>query len=434
MHTKTFFAVAVLALTTAVAPHVLAAGQSSANYAIRADSVNNGVDNASSANFTLGSTVGEIGSVSQTTSALFTINGGFRAQVNGAAPTGNQTISVAVSGSGSVASNPAGISCPGTCSAAFASANVTLTASPTAGSILQSFTGCDSTTGLTCTILPLTAPRNVAIAFIVSAATVPGAPTIGTAIPGNAQATINFTPPASNGGSAILGYRATCAPGGIVGNGNGTSLNVAGLANGTLYTCSVVAINGVGAGPASGNVTVTPVASALTLQQVVSRKTHGATPFDIDIDRAAAISGNITVEPRIIGLGHSIVFVFDAPVTAAGSVSVVDSNTNSIGTATVAASGNSVVVTLTGVVDNKRVTVSIFGVNGSGGGSAAIGFLVGDVNGTRSVSASDISAVKARSGQGATALNFKFDVNATGAISASDISAVKARSGLVLAP
>lgn len=60
--------------------------------------------------------------------------------------------------------------------------------------------------------------------------------------------------------------------------------------------------------------------------------------------------------------------------------------------------------------------------------------MVGDVNGTRSVSASDISAVKARSGQVATALNFKFDVNATGAISASDISAVKARSGLVLAP
>ncbi len=33
---------------------------------------------------------------------------------------------------------------------------------------------------------------------------------------------------------------------------------------------------------------------------------------------------------------------------------------------------------------------------------------------------------------GATAANFKFDVNATGAVNASDISAVKARSGLTL--
>ena len=83
------------------------------------------------------------------------------------------------------------------------------------------------------------------------------------------------------------------------------------------------------------------------------------------------------------------------------------------------------------LADNKRVTVALSGM-------AVIvppvspGFLVGDVNNTRSVNASDISAVKARSGQVTSAANFRFDVNASGAINASDISAVKARSGLAL--
>ena len=90
-------------------------------------------------------------------------------------------------------------------------------------------------------------------------------------------------------------------------------------------------------------------------------------------------------------------------------------------------------MTLMGVADNQRVTVTLTNVNGAINPPAAnIGFLVGDVNNTRSVSAADISGVKARSGQTTSALNFKFDVNATGAISASDISAVKARSGLTL--
>ena len=64
--------------------------------------------------------------------------------------------------------------------------------------------------------------------------------------------------------------------------------------------------------------------------------------------------------------------------------------------------------------------------------SVSLGFLVGDVNNSRSVNSSDISSVKARSGQTTDATNFKFDVNSSGAINSSDISAVKARSGLVL--
>ena len=97
-----------------------------------------------------------------------------------------------------------------------------------------------------------------------------------------------------------------------------------------------------------------------------------------------------------------------------------------MGAATSTSAGNDVVVTLTNIADNKRVTVTLTNVNGVVTPfSASLGFLVGDVNNTRSVNSSDISSVKARSGQATTALNFKFDVNATGAVNSSDISAVR---------
>ena len=40
-----------------------------------------------------------------------------------------------------------------------------------------------------------------------------GAPTAVTALAGNGQATVSFTPPVNNGGSAITGYTVTAAPG-----------------------------------------------------------------------------------------------------------------------------------------------------------------------------------------------------------------------------
>jgi RHS repeat-associated protein len=87
-------------------------------------------------------------------------------------------------------------------------------------------------------------------------------------------------------------------------------------------------------------------------------------------------------------------------------------------------------VTLTGVPDNKRVTVHLSNVNGAGVDVfASLGFLVGDVNNSRSVTATDILQVKGRSGQVTNATNFTFDLNASGSITASDILAVKGRSG-----
>jgi hypothetical protein len=97
-------------------------------------------------------------------------------------------------------------------------------------------------------------------------ATVPGAPSIGTATRGNAQATVTFTAPGSNGGSAITGYRVTSSPGGFTATGAGSPIVVTGLTNGTAYTFTVAAQNAIGfsAESAASN-SVTPAAATFSL-------------------------------------------------------------------------------------------------------------------------------------------------------------------------
>ncbi len=81
--------------------------------------------------------------------------------------------------------------------------------------------------------------------------TVPGAPTIGNATAGNAQAAVSFTPPASDGGSPITSYTVISNPGGITASGPSSPIGVTGLANGTAYSFTVTATNAIGTGPPS---------------------------------------------------------------------------------------------------------------------------------------------------------------------------------------
>ncbi len=167
--------------------------------------------------------------------------------------------------------------------------------------------------------------------------------------------------------------------------------------------------------------------AALNLLSVVSQKIHGSTTYSLTIDHQQPISGLVTVEPRAIGGGHSLVFHFDNAVTAVNPAATALNNAISQGTASAAVVNGDVVVTLTNVADNKRMTITISGLNGSGTAAASMGFLVGDVNNNRTVSSSDVSAVKTRAGQPTDNTNFVFDLNATGVISAADVAAVKAR-------
>ncbi|MCX7148002.1 MAG: fibronectin type III domain-containing protein [Rhodocyclales bacterium] len=177
-------------------------------------------------------------------------------------------------------------------------------------------------------------------------ATVPGAPTIGTASPGNAQAAVSFIAPASTGGSAITGYTVTASPGALSATGTASPLTVTGLTNGTAYTFTVIARNAIGAGFSSAaSNSVTPAA-------------------------VATVPGAPTGVTALAGVAPGVVQVsFAAPASNGGSAITSYTVTSSPGGLTGA--GASSPIAVTGLTGGTLYTFTVTAVNAVGTGAAS---------------------------------------------------------------
>jgi len=157
---------------------------------------------------------------------------------------GNAQISVAFSGSSSPGTLIGGVS------ASITQYTATCGSQANTGSgspIVVS--GLTNGTSYTCTVkatnnAPLDSP-NSAPSSAVTPRTVPDAPTMGGAAPGNASASVSFSAN-GDGGAAIDSYRVTCNPGSVSASGASSPILVTGLTNGTTYTCTAAAHNAAG--------------------------------------------------------------------------------------------------------------------------------------------------------------------------------------------
>lgn len=181
-------------------------------------------------------------------------------------------------------------------------------------------------------------------------ATVPGAPTIGTATAGNTTASVAFTAPGSNGGATITGYTATSSPGGLTGTGSASPITVSGLTNGTAYTFTVTATNSEGTGSASAaSNSVTPSAGA----------TAPGAPTGLTLGTATSTTQPLTWTAPASDGGSAITdYVVQYAVAGSGSWSTFSDGTSTTASATV-----------TGLTASTSYDYRVAAVNAIGTGS-----------------------------------------------------------------
>ena len=246
--------------------------------------------------------------------------GAIEATVTTPPPPTTFVLSVSVSGSGSVTSSPAGISCPGTCSASFnAGTSITLTATPNSGQTFTGWSGAcsgtsscvftlDAAAAVTATFATVTPPPTTfALSVLISGGgSVTSSPT-GISCPGTCSAsftagtsiTLTATP---NAGQAFAGWSGACA-------GTAACVVVLGADTGVTATFATVpAGSGGGGGPPTPVTIVKPV-PAFTI-----------TPTTGTTETQFAFDGSASTDAGGPGVG-TYAWDFGDGTTATGAVS-----------------------------------------------------------------------------------------------------------------
>ena len=292
-----------------------------------------------------------------------------------------------------------------------AQATVSFTAGPTGGSAITGFTVICS--GLaasgpaspinvplvngatyTCVVLATNAIGNgptSGASNAVTPATIPVTPVAPTAIAGNTQATVSFTPP-SNGGSPITNFRVTASPGGAFAEGTASPILVTGLVNGTPTTFTVVATNSIGnslSSPASNSIipTSATVPGAPTAANATAGNAQATVTFTAGATGGSPITGfTVTSNPGggvdmnagttgtshlIAGLTNGVAYTFTVTATNAVGVSVPSAASNSVTPAGVPGAPTAV----SAVAGNQSATIS-FTPPASNGGAAITTYTV----------------------------------------------------------
>jgi hypothetical protein len=178
---------------------------------------------------------------------------------------------------------------------------------------------------------------------------------------------------------------------------------------------------------------VNPNPDPVQLSGAVSRKTHGGAGTS-DINLPVDGSG---IECRSGGANgdYTVVFTFANQLASVGGANVT-SGTASVSNSSIQ-NGVDYVVNLTGVSNPQKLTVTLTSVTDTTGNSSpavagTMSVLIGDVNGNKVVSNTDVASVKTQVAAPVGASNFRNDVNVNGVISNTDVSTTKAQVGTTL--